>query len=104
MALDGSDQRLLEATADEGYFAPRWSPDGTKLALLRFDPSERTAAHPDLGINEGMALLEVVVLDLATNEITSLGTRVATDLNPPSWMPDGTALLVNVYDVTTPGG
>jgi Tol biopolymer transport system component len=103
MALDGSDQQLLEATAGEGYFTPHWSPDGTKLALLRFDPSERTQAHPELGISEGMALLEVVVLDLATNEITPLGTRVATDLNPPSWMPDGTALLVNVYDMVTPG-
>ena len=96
MALDGADQERLD-TAPSG-FGPRWSPDGTRLAMLRYDPSERAQLPSELGHGTDLPLLEVLVVDVATGEVTFVGPRVATDLNPVSWTTDGEALLINRYD------
>ena len=97
MALDGADQLRLD-TAPSG-FAPRWSPDGTRLAMLRYDPSARATMPEELGHGTNLPLLDVVVVDVTTGEVTFVGARVATDLNPVSWTPDGEALLINRYDL-----
>ena len=39
MDQDGSDQHRLTAVPANTGFNPRWSPDGTMLALLRYDDS-----------------------------------------------------------------
>ena len=96
MSLDGTRQTQLENVP--GAFNPRWSPDGTKLAMLRYDPSERAAFPATYGLGSSYPLLEVIVLDLASHEITVIGPRVASDVNPVSWTPDGQALLINRYD------
>jgi Tol biopolymer transport system component len=88
MNADGSDARRLY-TGEGGAWAPAWSPDGGRIAFLSFDPSERS-------VND-RPLLEVFVLDLATEEVTHLGMRVESDLNGPSWTPDGD-LLINQHD------
>jgi hypothetical protein len=38
-----------------------------------------------------------MVLDLGTGDATDTGFRVETDMNGPSWTPDGD-LLINRYD------
>ena len=96
MASNGQEQRRLE-TVSSGGFNPRWSPDGSMLALLRYDASER--AHIDApGLPPDLPLLDVIVVDIATGTVTDLGTRVASYSNPVSWTPDGTSLLINRYD------
>jgi Tol biopolymer transport system component len=96
MGIDGSGQSRLGI--DIG-FTPRWSPDGSKIALLRYDPSERTRDEPELP-SPSLPLLAVVVVDLTSGEVTDIGVRVATDLNGVSWTPDGKGLLINRYDST----
>ncbi len=68
-------------------WAPAWSPEGTRIAFLRF------AGNP----TGGVPLLDVRVLDLGSGKITNVGVQVATDLNGPSWA-SNTTLLVNRYD------
>jgi dipeptidyl aminopeptidase/acylaminoacyl peptidase len=101
MAADGTRQSPLAAIPPDTGFNPRWSPDGSKVALLQFDPSDPDA-HPDidpaLAWPPELPLLHVVVADRATGEVTRVGPRVASFYNPVSWTPDGTALLIARYD------
>jgi len=94
----GINQKRLKAVPSGIGFNPRWSPDGTMMALLRYDPTERASFDPRPGRLVDLPLLEVVVVDLATGEVTTVGPRVAADFNPVSWIPDGSALLINRYD------
>jgi Tol biopolymer transport system component len=97
MDPSGSNQRRLEAVRDGLWFNPRWSPDGSKLALLRFADG-RATMPPRPGVPDDLPLLEVVVVDLATGKVTQVGPRVASDVNPVSWTPDGSALLIDRFD------
>jgi dipeptidyl aminopeptidase/acylaminoacyl peptidase len=97
MGPDGSDPTAVAADTGGRNFSPRWSPDGSMLAVLRYHPGERTVADPDFGITPGLALLDVVVIDPASGEVIDVGPRVATDYNPVGWTPDGQGLLVNRY-------
>ena len=105
MAADGTDQRRLAAIPLDTGFNPRWSPDGSRIALLQYDPTDPNG-HPDmdpaLGWPPELPLLQVVVADPVTGEVTTAGPRVASFYNPVSWTPDGTALLMNRYDDGTP--
>jgi Tol biopolymer transport system component len=96
MTLDGADQNQLLTV--EHTFNPRWSPDGTRLALLRYDPKDRARYPAAFGLGADYPLLEVIVVDPTTGEITVVGPRVASDVNPPSWTADGEALLITRYD------
>lgn len=98
MDLQGGDQRRLDAVPGEVGFNPRWSPDGRRMALLQYDPSERARPDPSLGLGSDLPLLKVIVVDLGNSELATVGPRVASDLNPVSWTPDGSALLINRYD------
>jgi Tol biopolymer transport system component len=95
MTLDGAEQTQLLTVRDT--FNPRWSPDGTMLALLRYDPTERARYPLATGLGD-YPLLEVIVVDPTTNDVVVVGPRVASDVNPPSWTADGEALLITRYD------
>jgi Tol biopolymer transport system component len=98
MDQQGGNQERLAAVPPDSGFNPRWSPDATMLALLRYDPTESASFEPRPGRPADLPLLEVVVVDLATGDVTTVGPRVAADFNPVSWTPDGSALLINRYD------
>ena len=90
MNLDGTDQHQLDGFPNG--FNPRWSPDGSRLAMLEYDPSERASLPAELGHGIDNPLLRVLVVDVATGAATNTGQRVASDVNPASWTADGTAL------------
>jgi len=98
MDSQGRNQRPLAAVPDNLGFVPRWSPDGSKIAVLQYDPSQRASYDASIGLPEDWPLLKVEVVDLATGKVTAVGARVASHFNGVSWMPDGSALLINRYD------
>lgn len=92
MDADGTHARRV---ADEG-FSPRWSPDGTKIAFLVYNPDERYALFdPRSGAVGDFPRLDVKVLTVGTGDVSDLGMSVATDLNAVSWTPDSQSLFVN---------
>jgi dipeptidyl aminopeptidase/acylaminoacyl peptidase len=105
MALDGTADRMLTpAPPSIGWFNPRWSPDGSKLAVLAYNPGRRASFEPKLGLPTDLPLMDVYVIDIPTGEASYVGQagasglQVASDFNPVSWTPDGTALLIDRYD------
>jgi Tol biopolymer transport system component len=96
MTISGTEQRALESIA--GGFSPRWSPDGSRLALLQHDGSARAHLPAELGHGTDLPLLRVVIVDVATQGVTNTHQRVVSDLNPASWTRDGGGLLINRYD------
>ena len=97
MSSNGGAQERLATVPSGAGFNPRWSPDGSMLALLRYDASER-AQIDAAGLPPDLPLLDVVVVEVERGTVTDLGTRVASDVNPVSWTPDGSSLLINRYD------
>jgi hypothetical protein len=106
MAMDPSNGRSTNIRSTRGSIAsnipdgwnPRWSPDGSKLALLVLADG-RTTEDPTLGaIGGSFPLMWVEVFDLTTGGTTVVGPRVAAFWNPVSWTADGQALLINRYD------
>lgn len=84
MEADGSDHHPLVTTAP-GFFAPQWSPDGSRIVGLGRERSDGS--------------LRVLLLDLATGEVATIGTLgVHSDWNRVRWMPSGNAILVNRID------
>ena len=98
MSADGTHQRHQKAIPDGVGFNPRWSPDGSRIAVLQYDSSKRTRIDPGLGVATDWPLLKVIVVDAVTGSTSEVGPRVASFFNPVSWTPDGTALLINRYD------
>jgi hypothetical protein len=96
MDADGASKRPIGR--EDAGFAPRWSPDGTMIAGLRFVESERALIDPSVGLPTDLPLLEVVVTNVETADITVVGPRVASFFNAVSWTPDGDALLVARFD------
>jgi Tol biopolymer transport system component len=92
MRADGTGDRAVYTHGNSGA-APSWSPDGTKIAFLSCCWSAYGYPPP---------LLRVQVVTLATGDATVLtvdghAVTVHTDLNGPSWTPEGT-LLINRFD------
>ena len=95
MGPGGEEQRTLDGVRLGLGFNPRWSPDGSKLAMLVYR-DQRAHLRTSLGDVLDLPLLEVVVVDLETGGIHYVGAQVASDVNPPSWTPDG-ALMINRF-------
>ncbi|HUR35793.1 MAG TPA: hypothetical protein VM032_18445 [Vicinamibacterales bacterium] len=74
----GSESTVLASSPDTQFSAPRWSPDGARVAVAR----RRLGALPD-----------VVILDARTGSvlqtIADAGARIVT----PAWRPDGGAIV-----------
>ncbi|HEY3164313.1 MAG TPA: hypothetical protein VGJ71_08125, partial [Candidatus Limnocylindrales bacterium] len=98
MDSDGSNQHQLKKVPVDVGFNPRWSPDGRRLALLQYDPSQRATFEASLNLPADLPLLKVIVVDVGSGAVREVGPRVPSDINPVSWMPDGSALLVYRYD------
>ena len=98
MDSDGSNQHPLKKVPLDVGFNPRWSPDGRRLALLQYDPSQRAAFESSLNLPTDLPLLKVIVVNVGSGAVTQVGPRVPSDINPVSWLPDGSALLVYRYD------
>jgi hypothetical protein len=87
---DGSHAEHL---ADVGG-APRWSPDGSTITYLDYDPSWR-ATIEIFGEVLDVPVLSVGVLDVESGEMRLLpDVQVATVSNPPTWTSAGDALFV----------
>ena len=84
----GADGNGAHSLGIEGW-SPAWSPDGSTIAFLGCCESHRAS--------DGAPLLEVRVLTLDSGTVKNLDSWVPTDLNGPSWSPEGT-LLVLRYD------
>ncbi len=67
--------RPLERSEDETVAFPRWSPDGTRIAL-----------NIKVGTEDHVGLL-----DIADGTLTDLGPRLG-----PDWSPEGSQLVVAV--------
>lgn len=100
--VSGRSTKIDSPNEVSGGWNPRWSPDGTKLAMLILDGSNRTNPDPALGVPSGLPLLEVHVVDLKTGDESVVGPRVAAFWNPVSWTPNGRGLLINRYDCVVP--
>jgi len=77
---------------------PRMSPDGSKIAVLTFRGDRAAPVDPSLGIPFDLPAMDVVVIDVKTGISSTVGPRVAAFWNPVSWLPDGSALLINRFD------
>ncbi len=79
MPLDGSAPPRQVTTGPGGKFAPRWSPDGRRLAYVL-----------DL---DGGELLDIYVYDLATGQHVNLTPGTPDTIQPSfSWSPDGSQI------------
>lgn len=75
MDAEGGGMRdLVPASPDVHWTRPRWSPDGTRIAIARW----RTGA-----------LYDVVILDAATGSVVREVTSDRAVDSSPSWSPDG---------------
>jgi len=97
MRADGTHDRAVFTQGNSGW-APSWSPDGRRIAFLTC--CRTVAGAPPIHARSPLLLVQVVTL--ATGDAIELtvgghAVTVWTDLNGPSWTPEG-ALLVNRFD------
>lgn len=71
----------LLSEADTYFNAPRWSPDGRRIAVER----HRIGSPPD-----------VVVVDVATRVVGVVATDADARIVTPAWRPDGAAIVAAV--------
>jgi hypothetical protein len=69
---------VLASEADTQFDAPKWSPDGRRIAVER----HRLGAMP-----------EIVVVDVATRAVLVVAAGANTRFVMPAWRPDGAALV-----------
>jgi Tol biopolymer transport system component len=89
MDRDGRNAHPMPGQPRGANFAPRWSPDGSRILFL----------VPTLLRGDAGPLLTLHVVDLATGASIVVPGKVEGDENVPSWLPSGTALLINQYPV-----
>ena len=68
---------LVEPRPDRHWAYPRWSPDGTRIAAVRWDAP---------------AMMDIVVLDEAGDVVSEVTRDRAVD-NTPFWSPDGSTVV-----------
>ena len=68
---------LVEPRPDRHWAYPRWSPDGTRIAVVRWDAP---------------AMMDIVVLDEAGDVVSEVTRDRAVD-NTPFWSPDGSTVV-----------
>ncbi len=68
---------LVERRPDRHWAYPRWSPDGTRIAAVRWDAP---------------AMMDIVVLDEAGDVVSEVTRDRAVD-NTPFWSPDGSTVV-----------
>jgi hypothetical protein len=76
--LSPDDVRVLLAVPDTQFSAPRWSPDGTQIAVER----RRVGFMPD-----------VLIVDAATGQTQRVIGDAAARVVTPAWRPDGQAVV-----------
>src|SRR5262249_19801089 len=72
---------VLLSEPDTQFNAPRWSPDGTSIAVER----HQLANDP-----------EIVIVDVATRSVRVAASRERTRIVMPGWRPDGHAIVAAV--------
>jgi Tol biopolymer transport system component len=77
----GAGITMLVGGSDTYFDAPKWSPDGRRVAVER----HRLGAMP-----------EVVVVDVATTAVRVVATDATTRFVMPAWRPDGAAIVAAV--------
>lgn len=78
---DGSDERRLTRASNTKSGYPEWSPDGTRLAYVRWFDDDMGGGDPD-----------VFVVDVAGGDVTRVGTSKGNE-GPPEWGPSGRYLV-----------
>jgi dipeptidyl aminopeptidase/acylaminoacyl peptidase len=102
LPADGGEARQL-TTLRDGVVAYSWSPDGTRLAVLRPDTltreqEARIRRRDDAKVFEGdFRFNHLWVVEVATGKATKLTSGAFTVRGAPSWSPDGTKLA---YDAS----
>jgi WD40 repeat protein len=95
--VDRDSIAVLAGEPDAYFDAPRWSPDGRSIAVVR---------HP-LG-----AMPEIVIVDAVTGRQRVVAAEPRTRFATPAWRPDGRALVVaaargdetfNLFEVAVDG-
>jgi TolB protein len=78
MDVDGSNTRQL-TDGEGGAEQPRWSPDGTRVAFVRYDPA--TFRYRILVMNADGSNVHALITDSTASDVG------------PEWSPDGTKIL-----------
>jgi serine/threonine protein kinase len=81
-----------ESSTDD--FSPRWSPDGSRIAFLRMNPLTENHELRVVEERAGAKPVETKLRDVKQRELLSRTLRPLL-----TWTPDGSALVVPIYDV-----
>jgi dipeptidyl aminopeptidase/acylaminoacyl peptidase len=92
MAADGSEARFL-ADVDAGHgYAPVWSPDGRRIAVVvRENPDD-----PDANTSAWALVSNIWVVDVESGDEIAATNFPNALVEVPVWSPDGQALVFNV--------